>query len=133
MSLQFSTFDPQKLDSHPGVRSDLFNRPLDRTLVTDFFGGVSQAEIILPSLDEPAELVVEQELRADAPSATTNLWRRKHMGSDVDFKSLKAAAGRNEVSTQSSSTSALRAWGSSMLILTLVSWTAATRNRRPSG
>ena len=32
--------------STPGVRSDLFTRPLDKTLLTDFFGGVSQAEVV---------------------------------------------------------------------------------------
>ena len=32
--------------STPGVRSDLFGRPLDKTLLTDFFGGVSQAEVV---------------------------------------------------------------------------------------
>lgn len=32
--------------SAPGVRSDLFSRQLDKTLITDFFGGVSQAEVV---------------------------------------------------------------------------------------
>lgn len=31
--------------STPGVRSDLFARPLDQTRLTDFFGGVSQVEL----------------------------------------------------------------------------------------
>lgn len=30
------------------MRSDLFNRPLDETLLTDFFGGVSQVEVSEP-------------------------------------------------------------------------------------
>ncbi|KAH6890189.1 glycosylphosphatidylinositol anchor biosynthesis protein [Coprinopsis sp. MPI-PUGE-AT-0042] len=42
----FNSFDPVKIKSHPGVRSDLFNRPLSQTLLTDFFGGVSQIEVV---------------------------------------------------------------------------------------
>jgi phosphatidylinositol glycan class K len=38
--------------SHPGVRSDLFHRPLEQTLITDFFGGVAHAEVIT---DRPTE------------------------------------------------------------------------------
>ncbi|KAJ3554968.1 hypothetical protein NP233_g12313 [Leucocoprinus birnbaumii] len=50
MSMQdlFNTYDPDKINSHPGVRSDLFNRPLNKALITDFFGGVAQAEVVPP-------------------------------------------------------------------------------------
>ncbi|KAG1843126.1 peptidase C13 family-domain-containing protein [Suillus subalutaceus] len=41
----FDSYDPAKIYSHPGIRSDLFRRPLDKTLITDFFGGVAQAEV----------------------------------------------------------------------------------------
>lgn len=41
----FNTYDVNKIGSHPGVRSDLFRRPLSRALITDFFGGVSQVEL----------------------------------------------------------------------------------------
>ncbi|KAG1898457.1 peptidase C13 family-domain-containing protein [Suillus fuscotomentosus] len=40
----FDSYDPVKIYSHPGIRSDLFRRPLDKTLITDFFGGIAQAE-----------------------------------------------------------------------------------------
>ena len=43
---QFDKYDPEAIRSHPGVRSDLFHRPLERTLITDFFGGVAHAEVI---------------------------------------------------------------------------------------
>jgi len=42
---QFNTYDPSKIHSHPGVRNDLFNRPLEQALITDFFGSVAQVEI----------------------------------------------------------------------------------------
>jgi phosphatidylinositol glycan class K len=34
-----------KIASHPGIRSDLFNRPLDKVKVTDFFGNVQNVEL----------------------------------------------------------------------------------------
>ncbi|KIJ38889.1 hypothetical protein M422DRAFT_230969 [Sphaerobolus stellatus SS14] len=40
----FANYDPVKIKSHPGVRSDLFSKSLKETLVTDFFGGVAQVE-----------------------------------------------------------------------------------------
>jgi phosphatidylinositol glycan class K len=43
---QFDKYDPEAIRSHPGVRSDLFHRPLEQTLITDFFGGVAHAEVI---------------------------------------------------------------------------------------
>ncbi len=33
------------IGSHPGVRSDLFNRRLSDTRITDFFGGVEHVEV----------------------------------------------------------------------------------------
>ncbi|GAA5977643.1 hypothetical protein JCM11641_006887 [Rhodosporidiobolus odoratus] len=41
----FDTFSHEIIHSTPGVRSDLFNRPLSETLLTDFFGGVSEVEL----------------------------------------------------------------------------------------
>ena len=34
-----------KIGSKHGVRRDLFKRPLDKTRITDFFGGVAQVEV----------------------------------------------------------------------------------------
>jgi hypothetical protein len=31
--------------SHSGIRMDLFKRPLNETLITDFFGGVAQVQV----------------------------------------------------------------------------------------
>lgn len=45
----FSTYDFDKIGSHPGVRSDLFRRPLEETLLTDFFGGVAEVDVEDPS------------------------------------------------------------------------------------
>lgn len=43
---QFDKYDSEIIRSHPGVRSDLFHRPLEQTLITDFFGGVAHAEVM---------------------------------------------------------------------------------------
>lgn len=48
--------------SHAGVRSDLFRRPLDKTRVTDFFGGVAQAEVFPPA-QESAQTVRPENIR----------------------------------------------------------------------
>lgn len=45
---QFDTYDPAIIHSQPGVRTDLFNRSLHSARITDFFGGVSQAEVLPP-------------------------------------------------------------------------------------
>ncbi|KAF9912621.1 glycosylphosphatidylinositol anchor biosynthesis [Linnemannia zychae] len=41
----FDTYDYNLLQSTPGVRDDLFNRPLDEVLLTDFFGSVQNIEL----------------------------------------------------------------------------------------
>ncbi|SAL98457.1 hypothetical protein [Absidia glauca] len=41
----FQTYDPVKIASEPGIRSDLFHRPLDKVKVTDFFGNVQNVEL----------------------------------------------------------------------------------------
>ncbi|KAJ7125881.1 hypothetical protein C8R46DRAFT_1146815 [Mycena filopes] len=41
----FASYDPAKIHSDPGVRADLFGRPLNEVRITDFFGGVAQVEV----------------------------------------------------------------------------------------
>ena len=41
------------------MRSDLFNRPLDRTLITDFLGGVAHAEVLDSVPDAPPYVAPE--------------------------------------------------------------------------
>ncbi|KAI0295732.1 peptidase C13 family-domain-containing protein [Russula brevipes] len=55
----FDNYNPEVIRSNPGVRSDLFHRPLERTLITDFFGGVAHAEIMEldPTHISPSPLV----------------------------------------------------------------------------
>ncbi|KAH9994711.1 peptidase C13 family-domain-containing protein, partial [Russula vinacea] len=54
----FDKYDPEIIRSHPGVRSDLFHRPLEETLITDFFGGVAHAEVMdTDFMHDPSPLV----------------------------------------------------------------------------
>lgn len=44
----FSSYNPQKLNSNPEYRVDLFNRTLSTVPLTDFFGSVMRADITAP-------------------------------------------------------------------------------------
>ncbi|KAJ7435055.1 Metalloenzyme, LuxS/M16 peptidase-like protein [Mycena galericulata] len=46
IGVAFDTYDPDKIGSDPGVRADLFRRPLDEVRITDCFGGVAQVEVL---------------------------------------------------------------------------------------
>ncbi|PWZ02009.1 hypothetical protein BCV70DRAFT_210237 [Testicularia cyperi] len=41
----FNAYDPREIQSDPGIRTDLFHRPLHQVKITDFFGGVSQVHL----------------------------------------------------------------------------------------
>lgn len=41
----FDHYDPVAIHSTPGVRTDLFHRPLESVRITDFFGGATQVEL----------------------------------------------------------------------------------------
>eukprot|EP01132_Coremiostelium_polycephalum_P003616 gene3616-4502_t len=58
----FNTYSPQKLQSHSEYRIDLFNRPLDKVPVTDFFGSVMRADLAQPSIiDEEDDKSLKQQ------------------------------------------------------------------------
>ncbi|KAI8910292.1 peptidase C13 family-domain-containing protein [Gorgonomyces haynaldii] len=59
----FNSYNPVEIHSTPGIRQDLFRRPLEQTLVTDFFGGVSSVELTT----QPHKIVAQkpQELKTE--------------------------------------------------------------------
>ncbi|GJN89252.1 hypothetical protein Rhopal_002231-T1 [Rhodotorula paludigena] len=59
----FDTMSYEVIRSTPGVRSDLFGRPLTETLLTDFFGGVSQVELC--DADETGAVLEGEEAEAE--------------------------------------------------------------------
>lgn len=42
----FSSYDLKQVMSTPGIRTDLYQRPLTSVLLTDFFGHVPKAQIV---------------------------------------------------------------------------------------
>lgn len=50
---QFDSYDPVRIHSNPGVRTDLFRRPLDSVRITDFLGGVARVELTMSGEEEP--------------------------------------------------------------------------------
>ncbi|EGO03628.1 hypothetical protein SERLA73DRAFT_175181 [Serpula lacrymans var. lacrymans S7.3] len=113
----FASYDPSKIHSHPGVRADLFHRTLDKALITDFFGGVSQAEIFppedaYPGMQSPS--VKPGDTMIDSRIPSTN-------GSQL---SSPTTQGRmfTTLEMDSSWPISLRKWGSMTLVGMLVAW-----------
>ncbi|KAF5381265.1 hypothetical protein D9615_008417 [Tricholomella constricta] len=67
----FNTYDVKKINSHPGVRSDLFERRLDGALITDFLGGggggVARVEVSLPPPLPKEEVRLNFQAEGDIP------------------------------------------------------------------
>ncbi|RDX46361.1 hypothetical protein OH76DRAFT_1356243 [Lentinus brumalis] len=128
----FNYYDPEKIHSHPGVRSDLFGRPLRDALVTDFFGGVAQAEI-LPPLQSPRTSPVPPEdvtsvLEASPLRAEENVSGVLTSPGTLDPQAFLAALGDiSQSEVGGTSARKLRTWASSLGVLVLVGWVASRR------
>ncbi|KAI0057730.1 hypothetical protein BV25DRAFT_1830802 [Artomyces pyxidatus] len=113
----FEKYDPVPIRSHAGVRSDLFHRPLNRTLITDFFGGVAHAEVIDSSVDARLD-----DLRPSPPHA--------HVEQNVSFddEAFVEVAVELLPDAVDAASSALarqfRAWGSLGLVGAVIAWVA---------
>ncbi|KAG9298439.1 hypothetical protein G9A89_008703 [Geosiphon pyriformis] len=68
----FNSYNHILIHSTPGVRNDLFRRPLEKVLVTDFFGSVQNVEIT----KEKYNLSVEYK-NSIKPNSTTNISDKK--------------------------------------------------------
>ena len=81
------------MHSNAGVRSDLFHRPLDETLVTEFFGGVSQVELSdsLPSLSS------KEAVEATASVAGGSVRRRRRKAEEGERMKEERGNERNLV------------------------------------
>lgn len=109
----FNSYDVNKISSHAGVRSDLFNRPLDRALITDFFGGVAQVEVTPPLSDStspPSPLFQGQ----DIPAPQQHVRQSRPIQLDDSPHAFTWFAASRE----------LRAWSSAVAIGLLVGWVA---------
>ena len=130
MFAQFNTYDPVKIRSHPGVRSDLFRRPLHDALVTDFFGGVSQAEV-LPPLNAPPRPQSTPDEGFQAPKPDTheeNLTEVLTSVGDVDGQAFLAALGHGPKSEGGEPLiRKTRTWASTLVVFVLAFWAASRR------
>ncbi|KAI0066988.1 hypothetical protein BV25DRAFT_1820144 [Artomyces pyxidatus] len=110
----FDKYDPVPIRSHAGVRSDLFHRPLNRTLITDFFGGVAHAEVI-DSSGDASLLSVHPQVYVQP-----NMSLSDEGSVEVAVELLPDAvdAAGSAVIRQ------LRAWGSLGLVGAVIAWVA---------
>ncbi|EPQ52040.1 hypothetical protein GLOTRDRAFT_80198 [Gloeophyllum trabeum ATCC 11539] len=126
----FNTFSFDKIKSTPGVRSDLFGRPLDRTLITDFLGGVAQVEL------------VDEDASAEEPSFSADNFSEPESPSDEILLAVEAElrSGNNISRGDRTPTTAtnvdsswyglvkvLRAWGSAAVVGGLIGWIVTSR------
>ncbi|TCD59931.1 hypothetical protein EIP91_011039, partial [Steccherinum ochraceum] len=86
---QFNSYSFDLFASTAGVRSDLFNRPLDKTYITDFFGGVSQAEVLLPSSSSPSETSAPPQVEDARASVPVSPSQRVHANNNSTPPSLQ--------------------------------------------
>jgi GPI-anchor transamidase subunit K len=61
----FDSYDKNLIHSTPGVRTDLFRRPLDQVKITDFFGNVQSVEIGRQAEIIDEDLLGQQNLTAN--------------------------------------------------------------------
>jgi len=107
----FNSYDVKKINSHPGVRSDLFHRPLDSALITDFFGGVAQVEVTPPLPESastphhPAPAPISQDGRQPGSHNYESVFRHVQHNDDW-FESWRE----------------MRAWASVVVMGLLVGW-----------
>lgn len=112
--------------SHAGVRSDLFRRPLDEARITDFFGGVAQAEVFPPA-QENAQTLRPENVRSPETS--------QHAATSPENDPVALHYSPNGVRPLLESKSEawdtrwkdVRKWTSVLLVASLVTWVSFAR------
>lgn len=111
--------------STPGVRSDLFTRPLGKTLLTDFFGGVSQAEVVAEeAIESHARSTVTEQVQH---SSVDERKPRVAKPSVVKVDTLKGPSPTDD----SIPSATVRAWAGASLIGLFVAWVTISTSRSP--
>ncbi|KAI6116310.1 peptidase C13 family-domain-containing protein [Pisolithus croceorrhizus] len=123
----FSSYDPVKIRSHPGVRSDLFQRPLENALITDFFGGVSQAEIF--PVIEDADVTVQHTTRISSPDRVVSDPVNPQANHDQDFDKTNTTAlvPQKDAVALDARWKHIRKWTSIAIVGFLVGWVSLVR------
>ncbi|OCH91990.1 hypothetical protein OBBRIDRAFT_774258 [Obba rivulosa] len=133
----FNSYDVDKIRSHPGVRMDLFHRDIRHALVTDFFGGVAQVEV-LPQLSTEEPIWSHNASMASPVVPAIDLFPLTKGNiteevQDVELTGDKTAvphpfalelmaAVQNSTSQRETNYRTVRAWASAALLVALVGW-----------
>ncbi|KAF7351445.1 GPI-anchor transamidase [Mycena sanguinolenta] len=105
----FAYYDPAKIHSNPGVRSDLFHRPLSEVRITDFLGGVAHAEV---------------DTNTNARTEMDGAWAWERLGG-ARVKAPRVPAEDPDVAKDTPKARQwrdARAWGGVLLVGALVGW-----------
>ncbi|KAG1805337.1 peptidase C13 family-domain-containing protein [Suillus subaureus] len=119
----FDSYDPAKIYSHPGIRSDLFRRPLDKTLITDFFGGVAQAEVF------PLQDIVSSSHRYENDPIPPTSWKPDAPSEPVVLSTTVISLPRltGEMHQWDNWWKEVKKWTSIFVVGCLVSWVSFLR------
>lgn len=90
----FDSYDPIPIKSNPGIRSDLFQRSPSKALLTDFLGGVAQAEPISPAEVEASHKIAA--VRSKKGREDEEKEKEKRKGRGVSFGRTKKEVKVNE-------------------------------------
>jgi phosphatidylinositol glycan class K len=112
--------------SHAGVRSDLFRRPLDKTRIADFFGGVAQAEVFPPAQESPQTVLSESirppETSQHAAIPPENDPAALHYNPDGVQDNAALPLLESESEAWDTRWKDVRKWISVLLVASLVTW-----------
>ncbi|KAF8551644.1 hypothetical protein OG21DRAFT_1598383 [Imleria badia] len=126
----FSSYDPAVIRSHPGVRSDLFRRPLDKARITDFFGGVAQAEVFPPA-QESAQMLHPGNIRPSEASQHVEISPENPDALQYSPDGARDNTTRLLLESESDAWDTrwkdVRKWTSVLLVASLVTWVSFGR------
>lgn len=109
-------YDPVRIRSHPGVRSDLFQRPVSSALVTDFFGGVADVDVVESHLFDDLHSTQDVRDPVSPPSPQPDSMR-----SDVNAsRSMEWTDSRRRMRRGSGPVHERRAWVGLSMVAVLV-------------
>ena len=127
-AIQFNSYNFEFVRSNPGVRGDLFRRPLSQVRVTDFLGGVAHADVIPSSgLDAGPLQDISQLQEESAPVPATSSGQIAHERSDDTDSTVESSRKWEEPRTEKTllpliESQSVRAWASVGIIGSLVAW-----------
>lgn len=119
----FNAYDPVKMKSHPGIDTHLSKRPVNETLLTDFFGAVARVEVDQSSNDYTSLYLDEVENAASlTPQTNESVVRVLSRGGSHEHTPA--------ISQDASWARAMRTWGGMSVLLVLLGGVLVSSKRR---